>query len=76
MKRSSMIFVLLGGALFGYGLSLSTMVSVSLLVEHALPRPDWGYYPSWSFLSAALSLEEDDLWANLLAMSKLAAHGS
>src|SRR5262249_3402165 len=39
--------------------------------EHALPRPDWSYYPSWSSVSAGLTLEEDDLWANLLMYGRV-----
>jgi len=39
--------------------------------EHALARPGWDYYPSWSTMSAALSLEEDNLWAHLLMYARV-----
>ena len=39
--------------------------------EHALARPGWDYYPSWASLSAAFSVEEDDLWANLLMYARV-----
>lgn len=39
--------------------------------EHALPRPDWGYYPSWSSRSVVFSVEQDDLWSNLLMYARV-----